>query len=131
MSERGGQVAEPLLIKQGTTRSITITNLRDAHGQPLDPTGWGIHGVARPGIWAASVAVWRNNPDLNAGELLAEIVDDETGGKQIDLDIDPAVSDSWHWSVAVLDVEIQEPLTNRQETFSVELQLVPTTVRTP
>jgi hypothetical protein len=122
---------EPLAIKQGTTRTVTITNLRDADGQSLDPTGWGIHGVARPGIWATPVAVWRNNPNRNAGELLAEIVDNEMGGKQIDLDIDPAVSDTWHWSVAILDVEIREPLANRQETFTVELQLIPTTVRTP
>jgi hypothetical protein len=123
-------VAEPLVIKQGTTRTVTITGLRDADGAILDPTGWGIHGVARPGYWAAPIAVWRNNSDTELDELLAEVVDDGAGEKQIDLHIDPAVSDGWHWSVAVLDVEIQEPVTNRQETFSVELQLIPTTVRT-
>lgn len=122
-------MAEPLPIKQGTTRAVTITGLRDANGQDLDPTDWGIHGVARPGYWAAPVAVWRNNPDTELDELRAEVIDDGAGGKQIDLRIDPEVSDRWHWSVAVLDVEIQEPVTNRQETFSVELQLIPTAVR--
>jgi hypothetical protein len=125
---------DPLVIKQGTTRTVAITNLRDANGQTLDPTTWSIHGVARPGYWAASVAVWRNSPNVLLGELFAVVVAASSpttpGEKQIDLHIDPAVSDTWTWSVVNLDVEIQEPGTGRQETFSVELQLIPTTVRT-
>jgi hypothetical protein len=135
MSEqKKGVVIEPLQIKQGTTRTVTITNIRDADGNVLDPTAWGIHGVARPGYWAAPVAVWRNSPNALLGELLAEVVDAdppaEAGEKQIELHIDPEVSAGWHWSVVNLDVEMREPITNRQETFSVELQLIPTTVRT-
>lgn len=126
---------EPLLIKQGTTRLITITGLRDAHGTILDPTGWAIYAVARPGIWAAEVAVWRDVP--GSGEYLAEVADadpliDPTvimGEKWIQLHIDPAVSDTWTWRVADLDIEIKEPGTGREETFTTELELVPTTVR--
>jgi hypothetical protein len=130
-------VAEPLLIKQGTTRTVTITHIRDTTGNLLDPTGWGIHAVARPGYWADPVAVWKNNP--GTGELLAEVVDANpltdptvvTGEKWIELHIDPTVSDGWTWMDAKLDAEIHEPPPGvREETFSADLRLVPTTVRT-
>lgn len=127
---------DPLEIKQGTTRVVTLRNLRDRAGQLLDPTGWGIRGVARPGIWADVVAVWTGNPA--GGEYLAEVVDadpelDPTvvdGEKWIDLHIDPEASLSWTtWFTALLDVSVTEPVTGRKETFSTELRLVPTTVR--
>jgi hypothetical protein len=130
-------VADPLQIKQGTTRFITIKGLRDDAGNILDPTGWDIHGVARPGLWADETAVWRDSPGV--GEHLAEVVDadpdiDPTvlpGEKWIDLHIDPDVSDAWTWGHARLDVEIREPSTDREETFTADLQLIPTTVRNP
>jgi hypothetical protein len=130
------RVLDPLEIKQGTTRVVTLRNLRDSTGSLLDPTGWGIRGVARPGIWADVVAVWTDTPA--DGEYLAEVVDadpdlDQTvvpGEKWIDLHIDPDVSLTWTaWFVALLDVSITEPGTDRKETFSTELRVVPTTVR--
>jgi hypothetical protein len=128
-------VADPLDIKQGTTRIVTIKGLRDADGDLLDPTGWGIHAVARPGVWAQPVAVWRNQPI--GAELQAEVVDadpEETGvqpgEKWINLEIAPDDSDAWRWSTVVLDVEINEPNTNRQETFTTRLRLIPAVVRT-
>lgn len=128
-------MADVLDIKQGTTRTVTVKGLRDADGNLLDPTGWDLHAVARPGLWAAPVAVWRDNP--GAGEMLAVVVDADPeldpavlpGEKWIDLQIDPADSDPWTWGTAVLDVEITEPDTFRQEAFSTELRLVPAVVR--
>lgn len=127
-------MADLLDIKQGATRTVTVKGLRDAEDQVLDPTGWSIHAVARPGLWAAPIGVWRDQP--TGDELQAEVVDaDPTetgvlpGEKWIDLHIDAAVSDTWHWSVANLDVEITEPGTGRQETFTTQLRLVATTVR--
>lgn len=129
---------EPLKIKQGTTRTVAVTGLRDAHGSILDPSGWAVEAVARPGIWADPVGVWRDTPDEGAGELLAEIVDAdptidptvEAGEKWIDLHIDPDVSLSWvTWREADLDVTIIEPGTGRTETFHSDLYLIPTTVR--
>lgn len=128
-------MADLLDIKQGTDRTVTVKGLRDGNGDVLDPTGWSIHAVARPGIWAAPIGVWRDQP--TGDELLAQVIDaDPTetgvlpGEKWIDLHIDAAVSDTWSWSVAVLDVEIIEPNTNRQETFSTSLRLIPAVVRT-
>lgn len=132
----GAPVAEPLLVKQGTTRVVTLRSLRDNTGALLDPTGWGIEGVARPGIWADVVAVWSDDPA--DGEYLAEVVDADpdldptvvAGEKWIDLHIDPDVSLTWTtWFVALLDVSVTEPVTGRKETFSTEIRLVPTTVR--
>lgn len=128
-------MAEPLLVKQGTTRVVTVTGLRDTFGAVLDPTGWAVHAVARPGVWAAPVAVWRNTP--SAGEHLAEVVPADprldptvvTGEKWVWLHVDPAVSLTWSWSVVNLDVEVTEPGTGRKEAFTTELRLVPTTVR--
>lgn len=128
---------EPLRIKQGTTRTVTVTGLRDAHGAILDPTGWAIHGVARPGMWADPTAVWRSAPP-GVGEYLAEVVDADptidptvvSGEKWIELHIAPAVSLTWvTWRNAVLDVTVTEPVTARTETFSTTLELIPTTVR--
>lgn len=127
---------EPLIIKQGTTRTVFLTGLRDTHGALLDPTGWGIHGVARPGVWADTVAVWRDTP--GAGELQADVVDADptidptvvTGEKWVELHVDPAVSLGWvGWRDAEVDVTITEPGTGRVETFHTELHLIPTTVR--
>jgi hypothetical protein len=131
-----GAVADPLEIKQGTTRIVTIKGLRDADGDLLDPTSWSIHAVARPGLWAAEAVVWRDNPA--EGELQARVVDADptldpsvqAGEKWIDLDIAPDDSAGWTWSVAILDVEITEPVTNRRETFSTQLKLIPAVVRT-
>jgi hypothetical protein len=127
-------VADPLEIKQGATRSVTLKGLRDGNGDPLDPTGWDIHGVARPGLWAAKAVVWRDDPADD--ELLATVVDadpDEPGvspgEKWIELNIEAGDSDPWTWSVVVLDVEITEPITGRQETFSAQLKLIPAVVR--
>jgi hypothetical protein len=131
-------VPEPLRIKQGTTRAVLVTGLRDSHGALLDPSGWAIHGVARPGIWADVVAVWRDTPDTDLGELLAEVVDadptiDPTvqdGEKWIELHIDPDVSLAWvTWRDADLDVTVTESGTGRTETFHTDLHLIPTTVR--
>lgn len=126
---------EPLVLKQGTTRTITVTGLRTAANELLDPTRWGLHAVARPGIWADPVAVWRDTPGV--GEHLAEVVPadptvDPTvspGEKWLYLHIAPVVSDTWEWATANLDIEISEPSTGRQETFSRILRLDPTTVR--
>jgi hypothetical protein len=128
-------VAEPLILKQGATRTITITELRDANGGYLNPTGWTIHGVARAGIWGPVVATWRNTPA--AGEGLAQVVAadlsiDPTANpaeKWLYLHVTPAMSDAWTWRDAVLDVEITEPGTGRVETFTVDLRLAPTTIR--
>jgi hypothetical protein len=133
----GSRVPEPLRIKQGTTRTVTVTGLRDSHGDLLDPTGWAIHGVARPGIWADPVAVWRDEPDTDAGELQADVIDADpddptvqAGEKWIELHIDPAVSLTWvTWLDADLDVTITESGTGRVETFHTDLHLIPTTVR--
>jgi hypothetical protein len=131
-------VPDPLKVKQGTTRTVALTGLRDSTGALLDPTGWAIHGVARPGVWADPVAVWRDTPDTGAGELATEVVDAdpaidptvEAGEKWIDLHIDPDVSLSWvTWREAELDVTITEPGTGRTETFHSDLHLIPTTVR--
>lgn len=126
---------EPLEIKQGTTRVIYLDQLRDATDSPLNPSGWGIHAVARLGIWGPAVAVWRDTP--NTGESLAEVVpadpeldpDVVDGEKWIYLHIDPDVSDAWSWSQSVLDIEIREPSTGNKETFSTGLRLIPTTIR--
>lgn len=130
-------MAEPLEIKQGTTRIIVVSQLRDAAKQPLDPTGWTIHAVARPGVWGPVVAEWvSGTPGEDQG--LAEVVDAEpdidpsvtTGEKWIYLHITPTWSDTWTWSRADLDIEIHEPGPDgREETFSRELKLIPTTVR--
>lgn len=124
-----------LQIKQGTTRTVTVTGLLDATGVLLDPTGWDIHAVARPGIWAAPVAVWRDTP--GPGELLAEVMaadltitpTAQPDEKWIYLHIDPTTSLAWTWFTAVVDITITEPVTNRKETFSTTLRLTPTTVR--
>lgn len=127
---------EPLRIKQGATRTVTVTGIRDAAGVVLDPTGWAVHGIARPGMWADPVAVWRDTP--GTGELLADVVAADPvldpkaveGEKWIELHIDPAVSLGWvTWQDADLDVSITEPVTGRVETFHSDLHLIPTTVR--
>lgn len=129
-------MAEPLSIKQGTTRTIVVSKLRDAAKQPLNPTGWTVYAVARTGIWGPVVAVWRTIPGEDEG--LAEVVDadptiDSTvvaGEKWIYLHVTPTMSDGWSWQAAELDIEIKEPGVNgREETFSTELRIVPTTVR--
>lgn len=131
-------MAEPLLIKQGTTRIIVVSKLRDAAKQPLDPTGWTVHAVARTGIWGPAVAVWRTTPGEDEG--LAEVVDADpdidptvaADEKWIYLHITPDWSDTWTWpgKVAELDIEVHEPGPGgREETFSTELKLVPSTVR--
>lgn len=127
---------EPLRIKQGTTRTVLLTGLRDSDGALLDPSGWGIHGVARPGIWADSVAVWRDT--ATGDELQADVVDAdpaidptvEVGEKWIELHIPPEVSLGWvTWRDAELDVTVTESGTGRTETFHADLHLIPTTVR--
>lgn len=127
---------DPLKVKQGTTRTVALTGLRDSAGALLNPTGWAIHGVARPGIWADPVAVWRDNP--GDGELQADVIDAdptidptvEAGEKWIELHIEPAVSLTWvTWRDAELDVTITESGTDRVETFHTDLHLIPTTVR--
>jgi hypothetical protein len=129
-------VPDPLKVKQGTTRTVALTGLRDATGALLNPTDWAIHGVARPGIWADPVAVWRDEP--GEGELQADVIDAdpaidptvEPGEKWIELHIDPAVSLTWvTWRDAELDVTITESGTDRVETFHTDLHLIPTTVR--
>ncbi len=135
MAATCGTQGEPLCIKQGTTRIITLTRLRDAYNNILDPTGWGIHGVARAGMWGPVVAIWRDNPGPT--EHLAEVVPADTvldptadpTEKWIYLHIDPTDSDAWSWSEADLDVELTEPGTGREEAFTTELRLVPTTIR--
>jgi len=128
-------MAEPLEIKQGTTRTIVVSKLRDSAGQPLDPTGWEVHAVARAGVWGPVVAAWRTTP--GDGEGLAEVVDADpdvdptaAGEKWIYLHITPAWSDGWTWTYADLDIEIHEPPPlSREEAFSRQLKLIPTTVR--
>lgn len=126
---------DPLIIKQGTTRLVALTGLRDAAGGVFDPTGWIVRAVARAGIWAAVASEWHSAPTIT--QYLAEVVNADPacdssvipGEKWIYLHIDPAVSDTWTWSDAVLDIEIREPSTGNEEAFSTQLRLVPATVR--
>lgn len=130
-------MAEVLEIKQGTSRTIVVSKIRDAAEQILDPTGWEIHAVARSGMWGPIVAEWvSGSPGEDQG--LAEVVDADpdidptvaTGEKWIYLHIAPAWSDTWTWRHAELDIEVHEPAPGlREETFSADLRLVPTTVR--
>lgn len=128
-------MADPLLIKQGTSRTIVVSKLRDARKELLDPTGWDIHAVARRGIWGPVVAEWVSGSPT-AGQGLAEVVDADpqidptvqAGEKWIYLHIEPDRSDTWTWRHAALDIEIHEP-GGREETFSAAIELVPSTVR--
>lgn len=131
-------MADPLEIKQGTTRTIIVKKLRDAAGDMLDPTGWSVHAVARRGIWGAVAAEWVSGspaPDQGQAEIAPadsdiDPVASAAGEKWIYLYITPEWSDSWTWRSAVLDIEVHEPSpTSREEAFSVDLRLIPTTVR--
>jgi hypothetical protein len=126
-----------LLIEQGTTRIIAVKQLRDARHQIVDPSGWGIHAVARAdNVRGPVVGVWRDTP--GTGEGLAEVVAadiliDPTADpteKWVYLYITPAMSDAWQFVTAELHIEIQEPITGRQESFPACLSLIPTTVYT-
>lgn len=129
-------MAEPLVIEQGTTRIIVVSKLRDARKQFLNPTGWTTHAVARTGVWGPVVAVWRSIPGAGEGQaevVAADVLIDPTADvteKWIYLHVTPAMSDAWTWGAAVLHIEIKEPgVDGREERFSVDLKLDPTTVR--
>lgn len=126
-----------LVIKQGTTRIVAVTKLRDAAGQPLDPSGWEIHAVARTGVWGPVAAEWVSGSP-GPGQGVAEVVDADAavdatvtvGEKWIYLYIPPAMSDGWLWQSAELDIELREPAPGlREETFSATLRITPTAVR--
>jgi hypothetical protein len=125
-------VSGPTLpIDQGTQRYITVTNLRDAHKQVLNPTGWTITAMARQGsVRGPLVATWRDDP--GAGEYLAEVVDadpliDPTvqpGEKWVYLHVDPSASNAWTWVTAELWVNLAEPSPGvRSESWQAHLQL--------
>jgi hypothetical protein len=125
-----------LPIDQGTTRIIVVSELRDARGQFLDPTGWSIHAVARAeNVRGPIVAEWRSTPAEDEG--LAEVVaadvliapSADPAEKWIYLHIQPSMSDEWSFVTAELWIEVQEPAPgSQQEAFKAHLTLDQTTV---
>lgn len=112
-----------LVIDQGTSRTVVVSDVVDGNGDPLDLTGWTVHAVARaPSVHGTVVGVWRTTPGV--GEGTATI-----SGNSISLDVPPDISDAWTFATAVLHIEVQEPGTDgRQERFGCRLVLDPTTV---
>jgi len=99
-----------ITLTQGAAETITAKSLTDDDGQPLDPTGWTIHGVICQWSEEGSVvATWRDSP--GAGEMLAEVVtaDDGSGLKWIVLHSVPAVSEAWTWDRGVMQCTITDP----------------------
>lgn len=124
----------PLTIEQGTTRIIVISNIRDAAGSVFDPTGWALRGVART-AGAVMVAEWSHAPAGTQGK--AEVVDPVAAGligpddppplpgeRWILLHISPAMSRSWSWIVAHLDVHMTEPGASGREERIADRQIV-------
>lgn len=95
-----------LTIPQGTTRAITVKNITDADGQPLDVSSWAVHAVARyGGIPGPVVAEWSTTPTGDQAQATAS-------GSTVTLPISPALSSAWTWDMAILHVEITEPGAN-------------------
>lgn len=95
--------APALIIPQGTTRLITVTNIVDSAGAPLSVSGWAVHATIRaPGIGSAVVGEWSTTPTGTQGTAT-------TTGSTITILIPAAMSTAWTWSRGVLQAELTEP----------------------
>lgn len=95
-----------LTIPQGTTRTIKISSITDADGNPLDVSSWAVHAVARDGgVAGPVVAEWATNPTGSQGTATAS-------GTTVTLAIPAAMSSAWYWDTALLHVEVTEPGVN-------------------
>lgn len=94
----------PLVIAQGTTRTIQAAAIVDAAGAALDVTGWSVRAVIRQDtVRGAVVAEWvSGTPSGSQGQATAS-------GSTVSLAITPSMSSAWTWSRGVLQAEITEP----------------------
>lgn len=94
-----------LTLEQGTTRTIRVTGIVDAAGDPLDITGWTVHAQARhKAADSALLAEWHTDPTGDQGDAAAT-------GSEVVLQVPPAMSAAWGWAgtTVALHIEITEP----------------------
>jgi hypothetical protein len=92
-----------IVITQGATRPILISDITDADNNPLDVTGWTVRAILRrKTVTGPVIAEWRTIPTGSQGTATAI-------GREVTLAITPEMSAGWDLTYGILHAEITEP----------------------